>query len=385
LLAAVDDPAATDEPGGTEATMTQLNAGEPTPWFYAPSPSNPSFNFSSVAGRYVLLGFTPSDESRRNAAFAIVQRNIDLLDDHHITSFIVLRDQETYSRARDRNGVRWFFDPDGALSRLHGALGDDGAETPIWVAIDPSLRILFTAPFDETEQVFARLRALPAVDDHAGTPLHAPVMITPRLFDADLCRRLIAYYDAQGGLPSGVMREVDGRTVGVLDDFKNRRDALVHDKALQDETRVAIYRRLVPEIEKAFRFKATRVERYIVARYAADEGGYFRPHRDNLTAGTAHRQFACSINLNAEDFEGGDLRFPEYGMRTYRPPTGGAVVFSCSLLHEATPVTRGARYAFLPFLYDEAGNAVRQRNLHLLGPAPNDAAEASPQAAFDAS
>jgi predicted 2-oxoglutarate/Fe(II)-dependent dioxygenase YbiX len=85
--------------------------------------------------------------------------------------------------------------------------------------------------------------------------------------------------------------------------------------------------------------------------YGAEEGGYFRPHRDNLTSGAAHRQFTCSINLNAEAFEGGDLRFPEYGMRTYRPPTGGAVVFSCSLIHEATsliheatPVTRGARY-----------------------------------------
>ena len=71
------------------------------------------------------------------------------------------------------------------------------------------------------------------------------------------------------------------------------------------------------------------------------------------------RKFACSINLNAEEFEGGDLRFPEFGSRTYRPPTGGAVIFSCSLLHEATPVTRGRRYAFLPFFYDEAGQIVR--------------------------
>ena len=62
-----------------------------------------------------------------------------------------------------------------------------------------------------------------------------------------------------------------------------------------------------------------------------------------------------TINLNADDYEGGDLRFPEYGPRTYRAPTGGAIVFSCSLLHEATPVTKGRRFAFLPFLYDEDG------------------------------
>ena len=44
------------------------------------------------------------------------------------------------------------------------------------------------------------------------------------------------------------------------------------------------------------------------------------------------------------------------------PPTGGAVVFSCSLLHEATPVTSGKRYAFLPFLYDEEGARIGQKN-----------------------
>jgi predicted 2-oxoglutarate/Fe(II)-dependent dioxygenase YbiX len=104
----------------------------------------------------------------------------------------------------------------------------------------------------------------------------------------------------------------------------------------------------------------------LIACYDAQEGGYFRPHRDNLSMGTAHRKFAVSINLNAEDFEGGDLRFPEFGPRTYRPPTGGAVVFACGLLHEATPVTRGRRYAVLPFLYDEAGEEIRVRNRHLL-------------------
>jgi predicted 2-oxoglutarate/Fe(II)-dependent dioxygenase YbiX len=38
------------------------------------------------------------------------------------------------------------------------------------------------------------------------------------------------------------------------------------------------------------------------------------------------------------------------------------VVFACALLHEATPVTKGKRYAFLPFLYDEAASKVREEN-----------------------
>jgi predicted 2-oxoglutarate/Fe(II)-dependent dioxygenase YbiX len=59
-----------------------------------------------------------------------------------------------------------------------------------------------------------------------------------------------------------------------------------------------------------------------------------------------------TINLN-DDYDGGDLRFPEFGSRRYRGPVGAAVVFSCALLHEVTPMTRGVRYATLPFLYND--------------------------------
>ncbi len=347
--------------------------------FLGKTRSNPTYAFANVAGRYLLLGFTPANVEFRDQVFGVIGANLDVLNDETVACFIVLRDEASFLRARDRNGMRWFFDPEGHIGRAYGAIADDGSEIPMWVLVDPSLRVLFTLPMSETEQLFRRLRALPPPDDHAGVVLHAPVMITPRVFDLDLCRRLIAYYETHGGAPSGVMREMGGKTVGVLDDFKKRRDAHIEDEDLKREILTALDRRLVPEVLKAFRFKATRIERYVVARYDAEDGGYFRPHRDNLTAGTAHRQFACSINLNAEDFEGGDLRFPEYGSRTYRPPTGGAVVFSCSLLHEATPVTRGTRFAFLPFLYDEEGEKTRLASQHLLvpqsGAPPEPAAE----------
>ena len=44
--------------------------------------------------------------------------------------------------------------------------------------------------------------------------------------------------------------------------------------------------------------------------------------------------------------------FPEYGDYRYKPAAGAAVVFSCSLLHEALPVTRGQRFALLSFMRD---------------------------------
>ena len=184
------------------------------------------------------------------------------------------------------------------------------------------------------------------------------------MLEPDLCQRLIDLYNQTGGAPSGVMRQVDGKTVPVLDGFKRRRDANIVDEGLRGILRTRMVQRLLPEIRKAFQFEATRTERYILACYDASDGGFFKAHRDNTTTATAHRRFAVSINLNAEGFEGGDLRFPEFGRKTYRPPTGGAVVFSCSLLHEATPVTKGTRYAFLPFLFDEDAERIRQANRH---------------------
>ena len=58
-----------------------------------------------------------------------------------------------------------------------------------------------------------------------------------------------------------------------------------------------------------------------------------------------------SVNLNTEEYEGGHLVFPEYGNDGYRPATGEALVFCCSLLHEARPVSKGNRYVQLAFLY----------------------------------
>lgn len=354
-----------------------LLAGTPAPWFTARTPSRPDYAFSSVGGRYVLLAFMPAPGPERDRAMALLRAQRSLFDDVRRIAFGVIGDAALFETLKDEvPGLRWFFDPEGEIAERFKLRGADGRVEGQWVLLDPTLRVIFSAPLADSDRAFDHVRLMDNPETHAGVILHAPVLVVPRIIEPALCRRLIETYHAHGGQVSGVMREVDGKTVGVVDDFKKRRDADILDPALQAELRARVSARLLPEIEKAFNFKVTRMERYIVARYDAEEGGYFRPHRDNTTKGTAHRKFACSINLNADEFEGGDLRFPEFGARTYRPPTGGAVVFSCSLLHEATPVTRGTRYAFLPFFYDEEGARIRRENAQFFAPAPQAAAEA---------
>jgi predicted 2-oxoglutarate/Fe(II)-dependent dioxygenase YbiX len=347
-----------------------LGPGDLAPWFEAPTPTNPRFHFSTSVGRYMLLGFLPSPGAARDAALSAVQAHRSLFDDRKLSTFLVVRDAATIAGAQNQEpGIRWFGDGEGAVSRLYGALDGEaagGAEHPYWLVLDPAHRVLERFAITNVAGLFATLATLPKADDYAGPELVAPVLIVPRVFQPDLCKRLIAQYEAQGGVRSGVMRDIDGRTVGVLDNFKRRSDLSIEDEGLRAEVQARLNCCLLPEIARVYQFEVTRIERHMVACYDAAEGGYFRPHRDNETLGTVHRKFACSINLNAEDFEGGDLRFPEYGRRTYRPPTGGAVVFACGVQHEATPVTRGRRFAFLPFFYDEAGKAIREANAEFL-------------------
>jgi predicted 2-oxoglutarate/Fe(II)-dependent dioxygenase YbiX len=219
----------------------------------------------------------------------------------------------------------------------------------------------------ERAAFFAMLEKLPPPERFRGIEVQAPVLILPDVFEPAFCKTLIGLYAAHGGEESGFMREVNGKTVKMHDaDHKRRRDYVIEDPAVIAETQQRIRRRIVPEILKAHQFQVTRMERYIVACYAAEDGGHFRAHRDNTTKGTAHRRFAVTINLNAE-FEGGELSFPEYGPKSFKPPPGGAVVFSCSLLHAASKVTHGIRYAFLPFLYDDAAAKIREQNNPFLG------------------
>jgi len=342
-----------------------LNLGEAAPFFTAQTPSNPAFSFHSAAGRYLLVGFFPDhDHVQAEAMERAVELHRQLFDDIKLAFFGVVRQPAACARVRDSMpGLRWILDTDHQVSSAfemevainRGACG--------WILLDPTMRVLATAAVAATDQIFARLQSLPPVDDHAGVALHAPVLIVPRVLEPAFCQHLIEAYKAAGGIQSGFMRDVDGKTIMDHDpNYKRRMDHVIVDEGLQQQIRTRLARRLSPQITRAFAFNPTRMERYIVARYDAADSGFFRAHRDNTTKGTAHRRFAVTINLNAEAYEGGDLVFPEFGGRTYRAPTGGAIVFSCSLLHEARPVRRGERYAFLPFLYDEAAAQLREAN-----------------------
>ncbi len=353
---------------------------EPAPSFTAHSARNRNFAFNTIAGHAVVLSFfgSASHPQGRQVAEDLMAAAGRLGNGRTVLCGVTVdpADRDT-ARVSERPQFVLFHDEDLAISRLWGVVAPEAQPGqplpfhPVSFVLDERLRVYAVVPVEQgAGHVESLLRIIAAMPYPAGPERQqawAPVLAVPRIFEPAFCRRLIAYYEAQGGQPSGFMREREGRTFGVLDQgFKRRFDAEIKDPELKQAGRQRIARRLVPEIQRAFQFAVTHIERDIVACYDAGEGGFFRPHRDNTTKGTAHRRFAVTVNLNAEDYEGGNLRFPEFGQATYRAETGGAVVFSCSLLHEATPVTAGRRFCYLPFLYDATGAELRRKNEQFL-------------------
>jgi predicted 2-oxoglutarate/Fe(II)-dependent dioxygenase YbiX/peroxiredoxin len=344
-----------------------LGRGEAAPWFHAPALSgSPNYAFDTVAGRHVLmLLFGSAALPQAAEALATALRHRALFDDVDACFFGITADPTDAAKnriAQELPGIRFFLDYERRVSALYGAVEGD-AYRPHWLLLDPALRVLGRFGLEQGEQAIAALQAAVAAPAEVNW---APVLRVPRVLEPELCAELVRRYEANGGEPSGFMREVRGKTVLRLDPaHKQRRDWTIDDRKLIQSILNRLNGRLSIPIQRAFQFRPTRIERHLVACYEAG-AGHFRPHRDNTTKGTAHRRFAVTINLN-ENYEGGDLRFPEYGDRTYRAPVGGAIVFSCSMLHEATPVTSGRRFAYLPFLYDEEAARVREANNPHLG------------------
>jgi hypothetical protein len=249
-------------------------------------------------------------------------------------------------------GYELALDGDGAAFGLFKA----GTEPRI-VLIAPNRHILYLGA--DADAAAAALARIAPTRQAVVMASHPPVLIVPDVFSRADCLRLINIFAMQGQVfvepGHDTMPPGSGDYKQRIPEY-GRKDRIDH-WVRQPETNAFIddrlSRRLFPEIQKSFQYKITRREAYRIGSYTGERGGELHGHRDNTKPKVAHRRFACSINLNTEQFEGGELRFPEFGNQLYRPETGAAITFSCSLLHEPMHVTKGRRFVLLAFLYGE--------------------------------
>ena len=352
----------------TSDTHSQCNPpdfGESLPYFSAQTDGVANYSIDVAAGRWiVLMAFHSLGDREAKSAHDEVLKCSHLFNDADAAFFGISIDPTDRSQrglANASAGRRYFWDFEQKVAPMFGG-------RPSILLIDRGFRVVKVAPLSETIGVLRRLEEELAAEPPMDQASFAPILTLPRIFEPEFCAEVIAYFRGRTPEVSGFAATVEGRTINLVSPrFKRRLDVTIEDPALITMIHEKMVRRLFPALKRAFNWEADKIERFLICRYGEDDNGFFSSHRDDATAGTAHRQFAVTINLNPEDYDGGCLRFPEFGRRTYAPPLGGATVFCCSLLHEVTPVTRGERFAFVPFLFNAAGESIRNSNLAYIG------------------
>jgi len=340
-----------------------------------------------VAGSPVALAFCAGGENAAplRAALAHVSKELDKAG---IKLILVNRESSTANAvfaAKDNIDFPLVSDLDGRLTSAYGiAVAADlnvgivamPSPQPTIYLLNLNFKVICSLRFNHNAGNAATLggqlaldiveriaKAIPPTEPQELVG-HPPVLIIPNVFEPAFCKRLIDLWESGGNAQTGFMRKIGDEGVEMFDDtIKMRRDHHIQDPEILREIDARFSRRVIPEISKCFNFNITNLEGIKIGCYEAETQGHFSAHRDNTTPITVNRRFAVTLNLNTGEYEGGHLWFPEYGPYLYRPPVGGAVVFSCSLLHEAKPITKGHRFVFVTFMYGEED--MREHLAHL--------------------
>lgn len=327
-------PAAASVPPG-------LERGERAPDMVLPIDGTPTRWYAHVGGRPAVLIHAG------NAPTAAVEALVDGLvaGAHPDMTVHVVGPPDLVEAGL---GCPLLHDRDGAAAQAYRTGGQ-----PVAFVLERNLRVQqrFPVGVAAVAPMTALVERLWAAEPEAREiSSQTPVLIVPDVLDAGLCAELTRVWAADNQATGVELSSSGGRHEAVTGTLKRRRDHVVSDPALGQRLAQTIGRRVMPELRRAFAYGASSFEGFKIGCYDESDRGFFSAHRDNLSPSTAHRAFALTLNLN-EEYEGGQLRFPEYGPDRFRPPKGAALLFSGSLLHEVLDVTAGRRFVLLSFLF----------------------------------
>ena len=318
-----------------------------------------------VIGDNVLLVFDRNPADGASSESATLLRNF--ADFHNqlggvVTSILVISRRSVSANRALAQALdvpfRVLADEDGKVFDLYGVnVADAMANAPADPAIavlDPNGRILEIcekmSAARQMECVRAPLQRLQDDRPRGSLGAHPPVLVLPNAMDPNVCAQLINTWNNPVPLWEGDGKNSIGLNIEKGDvkvrnaAYGNCTQYVVCDAALSTALEDKVLQRVVPEIEKAISYSPSKREEYRIARYDGADGGSLPAHGDNPTTETRHRRFTVSINLNDDDFEGGELAFREFSDHLYDIDAGTAVIWSCSVLHEVMPITAGRRF-----------------------------------------
>lgn len=173
-------------------------------------------------------------------------------------------------------------------------------------------------------------------EDYMDNNSNIPYIIIENALDEELLQKVIAFYN-------------NGKKNGKLTEHRHDTKDRLHihpDAQLEKEIDNKLSRSVFPELRKVFYFDVKYRETYKICSYDAETSGRFHMHRDT-PAPFQHRKFALSLLLN-DDYEGGELFLPEYGIKI-KPKANTAIIFPGISTHQVLEVTKGSRMTIISF------------------------------------
>jgi hypothetical protein len=309
----------------------------------------------AIAGNPVVLLFAPELSKGSEALSAALAARAGMTA-AGARLFVVTLEGADAARGQGAP-VPVLLDRSGSVFKGFGISRQDALTTVVLRPNQHVAAILKCAPSQQACEALGHLERIAVERRTVAMAHHPPVLIVPDVLSPQDCRRLIDVFETRGQtfVAPGPGIDYIGTDYKMRIPEHGRADRIDHWIVDSDTTALLhrnIGQRLLPEIAKAFHYRITRWERMRIGCYQGERGGNLHGHRDNVDP-TPYRRFAMSINLNADEFSGGELRFPEFGDQRYRPSSGTAIVFSSSLLHEALHVVSGRRLVVLAFMFGE--------------------------------
>lgn len=308
-----------------------------------------------ITGRPILLAFcgTPGKPAalQELAALSVAAEEIAARG----AAIFAVTSQAAAANAawREAHGIRFPVLADqGNIFATYGLQRGSPDSAFVAFLLDPAHRVMRIAKgAGAAARMLEELRAIERPEPTVRLRTHPPVLVLPRVLGAADCdyliqafHRSVRVWDSDGRTNAGFANEAGDFVVRHHGQYGKLREFVVRDPEVQRLLDSRLQRRVLPEMKKAFQTVPTGREGYRISCYDAAEGGSLRPHRDDSVPQIAHRRFTVTVNLNAGEYEGGELRFPEYGDQLYDVERGTAVAWSATLLHEVLPMRSGRRF-----------------------------------------
>lgn len=332
-----------------------LNVGDFIPFFRLPDQNSNLREMQSYGGLQTVLFFFPIEDGQLSVYLKALESGWERLRGHNLqTVVIVSKPPEALQQLQQLYSLSFslWSDQNHTVSQTIGIYDSQCEDVEACCyTLSPNLRIQKKYALGDLDTVISQVIAdmqPPEPQPGPVVTMHAPVLIVPDVLTPRQCQFLIDHWH-QGNQFEG---KVGGGTQSTYRKTAKVRTDILLKPDLMKEFDYIFGGTLFPEIEKVFGLKVAYREDYKIGCYDAAKGGFFKAHRDNFHLNLSHRRVAMTLNLN-NDYGGGGLNFPEYGNFVYKPPAGGAVVFPCSLMHQALPVTSGRRFMMVSFFFGE--------------------------------